>query len=75
MEQLTGRGKTRPRLRDVSGRWQGEGVGCFSGELELSKTKHSVVPAGAMELLSCVLLWKLVLLQSECERVGLGVGQ
>lgn len=57
-----------PQLRDVSGCWQGEGVGCFSGELELSKTKHSADPAGAMELLSCVLLWKLVLLQSECER-------
>lgn len=52
-----------------------EGVGCFSGELEPSKTKHSAVPAGAMELLSCVLLWKLVLLQSECESVVLGVGQ
>lgn len=45
-----------------------EGVGCFSGDLEPSKTKHSAVPAGAMERLSCVLLWKLVLLQSECER-------
>ncbi|XP_006992423.4 matrix remodeling-associated protein 8 isoform X2 [Peromyscus maniculatus bairdii] len=53
-----------PQLRDVSGCWQGEGVGCFSGELELSKTKRSADPAGAMELLSCVLLWKLVLLQS-----------
>ncbi|XP_075801775.1 matrix remodeling-associated protein 8 isoform X1 [Microtus pennsylvanicus] len=41
-----------------------EGVGCFSGDLEPSKTKHSAVPAGAMERLSCVLLWKLVLLQS-----------
>lgn len=58
-----------PGLRDVSRRWQGEGVGCFSGELELSKTKQSAVPASAMELLSCVLLWKLVLLQSECGRV------
>jgi hypothetical protein len=28
-----------------------------------------------MELLSRVLLWKLVLLQSECGRMGLGAGQ
>lgn len=62
-----------PGLRDVSGCWQGEGVGCFSEELELSKTKHGAVSAGAMELLSCVLLWELVLLQSECES-GTGCG-
>lgn len=50
---------------------RGRGPGCFSGELELEWDKAR--PAGAMELQPRVLLWELVLLQSECRGGGWGV--
>lgn len=65
-----------PGLRDVSGCWQGEGVGCFSGELELSKTKHGAVPQAQApwncDSVSCCGNWCFFRVSV---RVGLGVGQ
>lgn len=68
--QRSGRAQARPSSV-MSAVLAGKGVGCFSG-VRAEADKAPLRWAGAMELLPCVLLWKLAFLQSECDRVELG---